>query len=57
MKIISYICRKYKKRPMSKKEKDIDLMLESILDLNSNNVWNLNEEQIAKLWEKERKEE
>ena len=41
---------------MSKK-KEMDLVLESILDLNSNNVWNLNEEQIAKLWEKERAEE
>lgn len=35
----------------------MDLMLESILDLNSNNVWNLNEEQIAALWEKEKTEE
>ncbi|MBQ7570926.1 MAG: hypothetical protein IJT19_01650 [Bacteroidaceae bacterium] len=41
---------------MSKK-KEIDLMLESILDLNSNNVWDLNEEQIARLWEKEIAEE
>ena len=32
-------------------------MLESILDLNSNNVWDLNEEQIARLWEKEIAEE
>ena len=42
---------------MSKKEREMDLMLESILDLNSSNVWNLNEEQIAKLWEKDMNEE
>ena len=42
---------------MSKKEKEMDMMLESILDVNSNNVWNLNEEQIAKLWEEGRKED
>ncbi len=41
---------------MSKK-KEMDLMLESILDLNSNNVWDLSEEQIARLWEKELNEE
>ena len=27
------------------------------MDLNSNNVWDLDEEQIAQLWEKERSEE
>ena len=32
-------------------------MLESILDVNSNNVWDLTEEQIAQLWEKEMTEE
>ena len=32
-------------------------MLESILDLNSNNVWDLNEMQIVELWEKEKTEE
>ncbi len=42
---------------MSKEKKPIDLMLESILDLNSNNVWNLNEAQIAGLWEQEKSEE
>ena len=29
-------------------------MLESILDLNSNNVWNLDEQQVAYLWEHDR---
>ena len=42
---------------MSKQKKNLNLSLESILDLNSNNVWSLNEEQIAALWEKERDEE
>lgn len=42
---------------MSKEKKEKDLGLESILDLNSNNVWNLTEEQIANLWEKEKAEE
>ena len=32
------------------------MLLESILDLNSNNVWTLNEFQIADLWEAEKKE-
>lgn len=32
-------------------------MLDSILDLNTNNVWSLNEYEIGKLWEKDRKEE
>lgn len=31
--------------------------LDSILDLNSNNVWDVTAEEIAKLWEKETKEE
>ena len=39
------------------KKKKIELMLESILDLKTNNVWDLDEEQIALLWEKERGEE
>ena len=39
---------------MSKEKK---CMLESILDLNSNNVWDLNEMQIVELWEKEKTEE
>ena len=42
---------------MSKDKKEKDLMLESVLDLNSNNVWNVSEEQIAALWEQERAEE
>ena len=37
--------------------KQKNLMLESILDLNSNNVWDLNEMQIVELWEKEKLEE
>lgn len=32
-------------------------MLESILDLNSNNIWNIDENDIATLWEQEMKEE
>lgn len=31
--------------------------LDSILDLNSNNVWDVNAEEIAQLWEKETKED
>lgn len=42
---------------MSKEKNEMDMMLESILDLNSNNVWNLSEEQIVALWEKELEEE
>lgn len=42
---------------MSKKKKEQDLMLESILDLNTNNVWDISEEQIVALWEKAKKEE
>ena len=42
---------------MSKEKKENSLMLESILDLNSNNVWNMNETQIATLWENEKKED
>lgn len=32
-------------------------MIESVLDLNSNNIWNVSEHQIAKLWEEDRKDE
>lgn len=32
-------------------------VLESILDLNSNNVWNIDENELAKLWEKSKLEE
>lgn len=39
------------------KKKKIDLVLDSILDLNSNNVWSLNEEQVAGLWERDRNDE
>jgi hypothetical protein len=42
---------------MGKEKKETERMLESILDLNSNNVWNLNETQIAALWDQERQEE
>lgn len=35
----------------------MDPTIESILDLNSNNVWNASEEQIAALWEQECEEE
>ncbi len=33
------------------------IMVESILDLNANNVWDLSEYQIGDLWERDRKEE
>lgn len=33
------------------------IQVESILDINSNNVWDLNEYEIAELWEKEREED
>ena len=39
------------------KKKRIDLVLDSILDLNTNNVWTLTEEQIAGLWERDRQQE
>ncbi|MBQ9191521.1 MAG: hypothetical protein IJ699_02500 [Bacteroidaceae bacterium] len=39
---------------MSKRK---DEQLESILDLNSSNVWDVDAEEIAQLWEKETKEE
>lgn len=42
---------------MAKQKKTGEPMLESILDLNSNNVWTTNEEQIAALWEQEKQEE
>ncbi len=38
------------------KESEDVMLVESILDLNSNNVWTLTEGQIALLWEKERQE-
>lgn len=33
------------------------IMVESILDLNANNVWDLSDSQIGDLWERDRKEE
>ena len=42
---------------MSKETQEKEVMLESILDLNSNNVWGLNETQVAALWEEDRVEE
>ena len=33
------------------------IMVESILDLNANNVWELSDYQIGDLWERDRKEE
>lgn len=33
------------------------IMVESILDLNANNVWDLSDYQIGNLWERDRKEE
>lgn len=42
---------------MSKEKKEKKTLLESILDLNSNNVWNITEDEIARLWEEERTEE
>jgi len=48
---------KENKEEKVEKVRRTDLGLESILDLNSNNVWNMREEQIAGLWEQERDEE
>ena len=42
---------------MSKDKEEMDMMLESILDINANNIWNLNEAQVAALWESDRAEE
>ena len=42
---------------MSKDKQEMDMMLESILDINANNIWNLNEAQVAALWESDRAEE
>ena len=39
---------------MSKQQEEL---LESILDLNPNNVWHVGENEIVQLWEKEKKEE
>lgn len=37
--------------------KQVEEQLESILDLNANNVWSISESEIANLWEKELKDE
>lgn len=42
---------------MKREKKEPEFALESILDLNSNNVWNVSEEQVAKLWEAEKQED
>ena len=39
-----------------REERRSSFQVESILDLNSNNVWSLNEFEIAELWEAEKKE-
>ncbi len=38
-------------------KREENLNLESILDLNANNIWKVDEEQVAMLWEQEREEE
>lgn len=39
---------------MTKKD---ETKLESVLDINSNNIWNCNESELATLWEKDKEEE
>lgn len=46
-----------KKAPKKKVVKKCSVALESILDLNANNIWDLDEFAIAEAWEKERAEE
>ena len=46
-----------KKVAKKKTSKKGGMMLESILDLNANNIWDLDEFAIAKAWEKAREEE
>ena len=40
-----------------KADKQVNCVIESVLDLNSNNVWSVSEYQIASLWENEKGEE
>ena len=46
-----------KKETKKSAAKDKEKALESILDLNANNVWELSEQAIAEAWEREREEE
>ena len=46
-----------KKAAKKKAAKKVTKKLESILDLNSNNIWDLDEFAIAEAWERERREE
>lgn len=48
---------KDEKKTGKKTAKTVDVKLESILDLNASNVWNLDEYAIAEAWEKERNED
>ena len=60
-----YLCRKFevnnmkeeKKAAKKKAAKKSTMVLESILDLNANNIWDLDEYAIADAWEKGREEE
>lgn len=44
-----------KKAAKKKAAKKVTKKLESILDLNSNNIWDLDEFAIAEAWERERR--
>ena len=46
-----------KKETKKSAAKDKEMALESILDLNANNVWELSPQAIAEAWEREREEE
>ena len=64
-----YLCKKYTLTDMEDKNNDVKSMptkklakknimkLESILDINSNNIWELDEFSIAEAWEREREED
>ena len=64
-----YLCKKYtltdmednnndvKSMPTKKLAKKNIMKLESILDINSNNIWELDEFSIAEAWEREREED
>ena len=64
-----YLCKKYTLTDMEDNNNDVNSMptkklakknimkLESILDINSNNIWELDEFSIAEAWEREREED
>lgn len=59
LRFLHYLCTRKTENPkliliMSKQKEEI---LDSILDLNSNNVWDVSADEIVQLWEKERSED